>query len=42
METFETVSETKLVVQVTCRLEGKEELQDLVLGTEEQVEVRIG
>ena len=40
------LSETKRVVQVTCGLEGVEELQDLVLGKrmlkEEQVEVRFG
>ena len=36
------LSETKRVVQVTCGLEGVEELQDLVLGREEQLEVRFG
>ena len=43
---FETVTETKRVVQVTCQLEGKEELQDFLLSKrmrrEVQVEVRFG
>ena len=37
------LSETERVVQVTCQLEGDEELQDLVLGKrmlKKEVEVR--
>ena len=45
-ETLRLLSQTKRIVQVTCYLEGVEELQDLVLGKrmlkEEQVEVRFG
>ena len=41
-ETLRLLSQNKRTVQVTCYLEGVEELQDLVLGREEQLEVRFG